>query len=129
MFRRAAIISLVIFEAIWLNVIIPGHTRGAVTMPCGCGGESPVAAACPFCAVEKTAEKTAEKTGHHVPTPADREHCALCFFAAHLSIPPVLDLDAPKLRFLNYVGAQSSKHLFAREVILPFDGTGPPASA
>jgi hypothetical protein len=122
MFRRASVLALVIFELIWLNVIIPGHTRGCVTMPCGCSEASP-AAACPLCAAADA------KGSHHSPTPTDREHCALCFFAAHLSIPPVIDLSAPKLRFLNYVGAQSAKHLFARYVILPFDGTGPPSLA
>ena len=120
MLRRASVIAFVIFELVWLNVIIPGHTRGAVTMPCACE-HSDTAEACPLCAAAKTA--------HHVPTSRDREHCALCFFAAHLSIPPVIDLSAPKLRFLNYVGAQSAKHLFARYVMLPFDGTGPPSRA
>jgi len=122
MLRRAGILALVIFELIWLNVIIPGHTRGCVTMSCGCS-EAAGAPACPLCAAE------AAKNSHHSPTPTDREHCALCFFAAHLSIPPAIDLSAPKLRFLNYVGADAARHLFAREVILPFDGTGPPSLA
>ena len=126
MLRRAAILALVIFELIWLNVIIPGHTRGCVTMPCGCSegsAASAAAVACPLCAAAEA------KGSHHSPTPADREHCALCFFAAHLSIPPAIDLSAPRLRFLNYVGADAARHLFAREVILPFDGTGPPLFA
>jgi hypothetical protein len=126
MFRRASVLALVIFELVWLNVIIPGHTRGCVTMPCGCREESsaPAAAqACPLCAA------AAEKGSHHSPTPSDREHCALCFFAAHLSIPPVLDLSAPRLGFLAYVGPERAKHLIAREVLAPFDGRGPPTFA
>jgi hypothetical protein len=121
MLRRAAIIALIVFEALWLNVIIPGHTRGCVTMPCGCS-EGAAAPSCPLCAA-------AEKGSQHAPTPSDREHCALCFFAAHLSIPPTLDLSAPELRFLHYVGPAAARHLFAREVLVPFDGRGPPVAA
>ena len=43
----------------------PGHTRGCVTMSCGCGEGSP-AAACPLCAAAET------KESHHSPTPSDR---------------------------------------------------------
>jgi hypothetical protein len=118
MIRRAAIIAFTVFELIWLNVIIPGHTRGSVTMPC-CSCETHTSAdSCPMCA--------AKKAGPRTPTPADREHCALCFFAAHLSIPPTIDLSAPKLRFLNYVRPEVAMHLIAREVLVPFDGRGPP---
>jgi hypothetical protein len=120
MLRRAAIIALIIFEGIWLNVIIPGHTRGAVTMPCGCS-QTAASPFCPLCA--------AAKGSHSAPTPADRAHCALCFFAAHLSIPPAMDLSAPELLFLNYIKPSAAKHLIAREVLVPFDGRGPPLSA
>jgi len=128
MIRRVGIIALAVFELVWLNVIIPGHTRGSVTMPC-CSCEAQTqpqtqngpAASCPLCA--------AKKTEHHEPTPSDREHCALCFFAAHLSTPPALDLSAPKLRFLNYVRSEWAEHLIAREVLVPFDACGPPVSA
>ena len=126
MFRRASVLALVIFELIWLNVIIPGHTRGCVTMPCGCSAWSVTpgtAPACPLCAAAEA------KGSRHSPTPTDRQNCALCFFAAHLSIPPVLDLSAPRLRFLAYVGPESARHLIAREVLAPFDGRGPPAFA
>jgi hypothetical protein len=121
MLRRAGVIALVVFEALWLNVIIPGHTRGCVTMPC-CSGESAASSSCPLCAYP-------EKGPHHSPTPSDREHCALCFFAAHLSIPPALDLSTPKLLFLHYIGSEAAKHLIARSVLVPFDGRGPPACA
>ena len=122
MLRRAAILALVIFEALWLNVIIPGHRRGCVTMPCCSCSEASGAPACPLCAA-------AGKGSKHSPTPADRQNCALCFFAAHLSIPPTLDLSAPKLRFLNYVRPELAQHLISREVLVPFDACGPPVSA
>jgi hypothetical protein len=122
--RRFAVIALALFELCWLNMILPGHTRGIVTMPC-CAAEQTQAQqtsapVCPRCA--------AERRSHPSPTPADRAHCALCFFAAHLTIPPALDLTAPQLRFLNYVDSQDARHLFARQVTLPFDGTGPPSA-
>jgi hypothetical protein len=126
MFRRAGIIALVIFELIWLNVIIPGHTRGAVTMPCGCPCETSASATCPLC--DAGADLRANGS-HHTPTPSDRANCALCFFAAHLSIPPALDLSAPELLFLNYVKPEGARNLIAREVLVPFDGRGPPTSA
>jgi len=125
MLRRAGIIALSIFELVWLNVVIPGHTRGAVTMPCGCSTATSTAS-CPFC---DPAAGNKPAGSHHSPTPGDREHCALCFFAAHLTIPPAVDLWAPRLLFLNYIKAAAAEHLIPRDALVPYDVRGPPLSA
>src|SRR3954467_6660003 len=31
--RRALRVSLLVFQALWLNVLLPGHTRGIITTP------------------------------------------------------------------------------------------------
>jgi hypothetical protein len=77
---------LLAYQFIFLNVILPAHTRGAVTldgrhtaclMCCCCGGGKP-----------------ADNSSAPVPSQRDRDNCALCNFAARLTfvVPPNLRL-------------------------------------
>src|SRR4051794_35307660 len=90
MFRRAALISLLVFQAVWLTVILPGHTRGAVTLPGYKPADSESCAGC-----------CPQHSGTSDPaTPADpgrAAHCAICFFAARLSVPVAIDLTPQPL--------------------------------
>jgi hypothetical protein len=86
--NKLVAIFLLVFEGIFLNVIIPGHTRGAITLS---GKENVGCAAdlgCPFCSPVK-------KESKQVPSDKDRSECAICNFAALLSVPPVVDFVPP----------------------------------
>jgi hypothetical protein len=118
--RRGLCIALAIFEAIWLNVIVPGHRRGIVQMP----GAS-AAGVCPCCCC-------GEASPSH---PGDPKHdsqggpastCAICNFAAHLSVPPVVDFTPPPLKLLGPAEAETARRAIARITLIPFDGRGPP---
>ncbi len=93
---RAGRIALLVFQAVWLNVILPGHQRGALTLPgdvdsCNsCQTTTP----CPQCASGNPETK-------RVPTPGDKARCALCFFAVRLTIPATVDLTAPLHGFVE----------------------------
>jgi len=112
-------LTLVIVEAIWLNVVVPGHQRGCIQLP----GVAAIPV-CPFCAAAATSHdsKSSSPTG-----PAAT--CAICFFAAHLSIPPTIDLTPPPLRPAGLVDAPAIHSLISRQAQIPFDGRGPPARA
>jgi hypothetical protein len=112
-------IAILVFEAFWLNVLVPGHQRGCVALP---GAQA--VAACPLC---DSATPAAHSKSH---TPVDRSGtCAICFFAAHLSVPPTIDLSLPPLQLRGWVQGQRAHNLVARLVQIPFDGRGPPACA
>jgi hypothetical protein len=120
--RRAFAIFLALFQAFWLNVVIPGHTRGVVTVP-GWDRESQreVSTAHGCCAAP------GEKSEDGSPTSGDRAHCAVCFFAAKLSTPPVIDYTLPPLAALE-IAPVAQPHVAAYvSPPLSFDSRGPPA--
>src|SRR5215218_9673907 len=97
MLRRAGVLALLIFQALWLNVVVPGHTRGAVTLPgWDEAAKQPAAHAC--CAADSPAKHGRSSGPKH---DSDRAaHCAVCFFAVRLSLPTTIDLTPAPLEFL-----------------------------
>ena len=76
-FVRRIVWPVILFQFVWLNIVLPVHTRGIVTV-----GESCDAGSCCAHKVDKS---------HKTPTREDQKHCAICAFAAALSIPPAFD--------------------------------------
>jgi hypothetical protein len=76
-------LALLVFEAVWLGVIVPGHQRGAVLTP---GATS--CCCCHCSALPST-------PGH--PTQQQKDQCAICSFFAHLILPPVVDFHLDRL--------------------------------
>ncbi|HEX8525172.1 MAG TPA: hypothetical protein VF669_23175 [Tepidisphaeraceae bacterium] len=115
MFSRPGRISLLLFQLVWLNVILPGHTRGAVTLPqAGTGG-----ACCGH--RENAGEKSIP------PKPAkDPAHCAVCFFAARLTLPENIDLTPPPLNLLAILTPQQADCVTSIALATCFDGRAPP---
>jgi hypothetical protein len=72
---------LILFQLVWLNVVLPGHTRGLVTVGQPC--ESPAR-----CCAQKS-----KVPGSKSPTPDQQKRCAICAFAAALSTPPVINIS------------------------------------
>src|SRR5690349_10527637 len=71
--------AFILFQAVWLNVVLPGHTRGIVTVD----GRSH---AC--CAVSHPSKPHAP-----APTPSDASRCAICYFAAGCDAPTIITID------------------------------------
>jgi hypothetical protein len=78
---RALRIVLLVFEALFLNVIVPGHTRGIIQLP---GSKSVVSCCECQCSKEK-----------QTPQKNRAENCAICNFAARVTIPPAIDFAPP----------------------------------
>ncbi|HYE21377.1 MAG TPA: hypothetical protein VEA69_23220 [Tepidisphaeraceae bacterium] len=113
MMRRAAIFAFVLYQAFWLNAVVPGHTRGLITIGCAscdspvaqAGGEGagaschvakPKSRCCPreraaAATAAAAAEKQRDKDSEKKPTSGDRARCAVCFFAAGLTVAPPID--------------------------------------
>ncbi|HSI32139.1 MAG: hypothetical protein ACAI43_23350 [Phycisphaerae bacterium] len=108
MLRRAAIFAFVLYQAFWLNAVVPGHTRGLVTVGCAscdspvahagaegqgasCHAAKPKSRCCPKERAAALGEKQAGKDSENKPTSGDRARCAVCFFAAGLTVAPPVD--------------------------------------
>ena len=74
---RPAAAVLLVYQALFLNVLLPGHTRGAITLD----GKH-----VPACCCDRDPRPTGRPPA--VPSQRDRDHCAICQFAAGLT--PVL---------------------------------------
>jgi hypothetical protein len=72
------------FQALFLNVIVPGHTRGIITLSGKTTAASAADLGCPFCAPARTDPKKA-------PTKKDRDECAICNLA--IRITPWVPID------------------------------------
>src|SRR4051794_33155032 len=80
--RRGFTIALLLVEALFFNVIIPGHTRGVIQL----AGSQSQASCC------------ASRHGESKQTPCDNKraaNCAICAFAARLTVPLAIDFAPP----------------------------------
>jgi len=117
--------TILVFQAFFLNIVVPGHQRGIVQLP----GAVPSAqqGRCPFCAGDSSTADTKTNKSH---APAgDRENCAICFIAAHLSLPPVFTISLEPLHLLGSLPACWREAIIARNCRLAFDERGPPLPA
>jgi hypothetical protein len=119
---RAARVLLLAFEIVWLNVIVPGHHRGVVSLP----GE-----ACPNCTALAdsplrcaTCAKPHRDDSH--PARDAAAHCAVCHFAARVTLPPVIDLTPPKLELLESQPMAAVATPLSIHHVLTYDGRAPP---
>ncbi|MGD0387565.1 MAG: DUF2946 family protein [Tepidisphaeraceae bacterium] len=94
--KKSIAVFLLVFEAAFLNVIVPGHTRGVITLSGKSSAASVADLGCPFCS--RPSGKDPKKT----PDQKDQSECAICHIAALLTLPPVVDL-APPLLCLAFV--------------------------
>jgi hypothetical protein len=114
---RAMRILLLIFEALWLSVVVPGHRRGVVPLP----GERCVA--CEPAKQRGCSERNSSK-------PVDpASHCAICYFAARLSPPPAIQFAPPRLQFLCAAQSPVPPSRPTLPLLPTYDGRGPPSQA
>jgi hypothetical protein len=127
MYSRAIRIALLIVEALWLNVIVPGHQRGVVPLP----GES-----CSACEVDNAVRKCCHTlaTGSSAPAkqkpggdPAQR--CAICHFAARLCTPPVINFTPPRLGLAEILEPPAPRSALSVRVPLVLRDRAPPFTA
>jgi hypothetical protein len=121
MVRRAGVIALLIFEAIWLNVIVPGHTRGAVTLP---GFEPDPAHAAHSCCAGSPEKSDGSKDSR--PGSDRAAHCAICFFAVRLCVPAAVCLDPGPLELLCSRPDRPAVSIIIPESQPIYLGRGPP---
>lgn len=110
--RKLGQLLFIAFQIVWLNVIVPGHTRGAIPIP---------GADCEARGVKACCQET-----KHRPVSPKPHGCAICYFAATLSTPPAIVCAPPPLLPSALVEVHRARSLIARRVVLPFYICGPP---
>jgi hypothetical protein len=118
-------ITLLLFEALWLNVIVPGHQRGIVRLPgdacvnCSQPSEDP-----PCCQTKE------QPKSNDCPTRGDpAEHCAICHFAAMLMVPPAIEPSPPPHGLLELLPIPEATPFISPSLLMTYDGRAPPANS
>jgi len=117
-------VAFLLFQFLWLNVIVPGHRRGIVTLPgmeCATCADSASHADHACCASD---HKTPQ------PIPVDKANCcAICFFAARLSPTVAVDFTHPPLRLIGvcHIAAPAINH--SPDFASTYLGRAPPSAA
>ena len=106
-------ISAAFFWFFWAAVVVPGHTRGIITLD----GKNSQARCC-----------HTQNSNHSKPVPASK-NCAICFVAAKVgkqTLPPSAALQLPFAYRAEPIQATEAPSL---ELILSFHTRGPPDSS
>jgi hypothetical protein len=118
--RKLLCLFLLGFQAVFLNIIVPGHTRGIITL----SGKNAVAGAadlgCPFCTPIKSDTK---KT----PNRQDRDECAICNLAIRLAPWAPIDFGLDRLGLLMLEPAPEAQEPVFVAVACVHYSRGPPA--
>jgi hypothetical protein len=117
--RKLIAILLLAFQAFFLNVVVPGHVRGAVTLS-GNRSASLSELGCPFCASSHTHQKS--------PTPANPSDCEICYIAVGLMLPPPVDFDLVKLGVISLAPVQPPAVVVISSQVRPIPSRAPPTS-
>jgi hypothetical protein len=119
---RFILALLLIYEAMFLNIVLPGHTRGQITID---GKHTVDSNSCPLCCCCATETPA---SGPAVPSQRDREHCALCQFMAGLTSVPLIRLTLPELGLLELLPVPPPHSIVSLQLIPTYLACGPPVS-
>ena len=127
MLRSGFILLLLAAQAIWLNVVIPGHTRGRILLGAAPPGDASGASAAPLpsCHARPTGDDDRKPA-----KPAKRPGtCAVCAYAATMAAPDApVSLDDHRPLIVAAVATPRSVDLAPRPMLVP-PSHGPPCSA
>ena len=102
-------LAVLLWFAGWMVFVMPGHTRGLVTLPGSERGDKAEQAACcqprPSCCDKERTDDCPQR-----PTDPAR-HCAICFLKARLTDPPPFTLFTPYLGELDELAYQPETSL------------------
>jgi hypothetical protein len=125
-------LALLLFQFVWLNVVLPGHTRGIVTLPGATGCEMAdmprvavaVAVAAHACCSTPKPVKSATDP-HSVPAKRAAQ-CAICAHALRITPPPVVDLAPPRAGLLELLPPPAARSARSSDFFATYLGRAPP---
>ena len=127
--RRCFAGALLLYQFFFFNILLPGHTRGAVTLD---GKHHPdVGACCCCCCGGGDASPLDAKAGGSKPAPSqkDRDYCAICNLAVRVMPTPLFTINLRPLTFLKLSAPIPSLQAVSVEAICTYLGRAPPSEA
>jgi hypothetical protein len=122
-FSRFILFFLLIYQALFLNVLLPGHTRGAITID----GKH-TTDACPCCCCCGGDKAATANPDFGMPSKRDREHCAFCEFAVGLISIPIVKFTLPEFGLLDVLPIAPPRVVISLDRISTYFACGPPLS-
>lgn len=123
---RAARWALIFFQFFFVNVFVPGHTRGAVTID----GKREA----PCCERMARAERmragkagTGKGSESDSPTSKDRQCCAVCYLVSHYTPVEPMVFDVGVMELIRQAHAAAVGQVRSVDFHLPYWPAGPPA--
>jgi hypothetical protein len=133
MVRHAFKISLLVFQCVWMLFVLPGHTRGLITLtkatPASAAGDKASHSCCSIddAPVDDASGKAGTQKPHE-PTQQQKQDCAVCYHARGLSPTPVFDFD-PQPTDVTVLARLFEPTKIHRTILEPpYDALAPPAA-
>lgn len=129
--RRLGTISLILFQVVWLNVILPGHRRGVVTLPgtaaaANTNCESPPQPAHGCCKAAPAISGTDGASDQQPAKPGNAANCAICQYAAGLVVPHTIDVVPAPVGLAEASRLVRSRTVEDQPLARTYDACGPP---
>jgi hypothetical protein len=124
--RKPIHLALLVFQFFWLNVVLPGHTRGIVTLPgaTGCEMADMAGASAHACCSAPRPAKSSRPPGS---LPAKRAaQCAICAHSLRITPPPVFDLTPPRAGLLELLPPPAARVAESSGFFATYLGRAPP---
>jgi len=123
--RRLIGVALLVYQFFFFNILLPGHTRGAITLD---GKHHPDEASC-CCCGEVPAAPAKPGDPKSAPSQKDRENCAICNLAVRVMPAPLFTISLPPLTFLKTVDPEPAWQAVSVDRISTYLGRAPPIEA
>ncbi len=130
--KRPLHILVLLWQAVWLLMIVPGHTRGQIVLPgtydpptaTRDDGRPGISALAGCCSVTSS---TSSNDGEPEPMSEQRKaNCAVCHFAARMSVAVALVFVLPPPVVVEEVPALPPVVAYVCEDVRVLDARGPP---
>jgi hypothetical protein len=119
--------TFILFQFVWLNIVTPGHIRGLVTVGNEARSESAKSSTHGCCHADGPADSS-DSSKAPAPTDEQKRNCAVCFFAAGLTLPPVFVFEHSLQGEVGRVAIPAPEQIVVRQHAPAFHGRAPPQS-
>lgn len=119
---RFAVWSVILFQFFFVNVFLPVHTRGSITLngASSCTNDA---------AAKETRSCCSSKKDSHIPTSEDRKCCAVCYVGSMYTPVDPITLELVLRESLELSHDQAVAQVRSLDFPTPFWPVGPPAVA
>jgi hypothetical protein len=108
------------YVLVWLTFVVPGHTRGKITIP-GAQSVSISLEQDSCCSVKAPAGKS-----NHTPTQDERKRCAVCYAIACFMPAPLLVVYSTPLALIELSHDRAAAQVASMSFPSPFWPAAPP---